>query len=176
MIHVEKLEPPGQFIVVAGAPGSGNRLVRHGIWRWLQASGQRVHVDVWHGAEPWPRPEDVIAIVIPVRNPAIQQRSAPGKGCEIPPSKLFPNVARLVLESGAPVLPLSYEGLVQDPEGVGRHLCAWLGLRWDGWGATIRDGNARYLRRGCPECGGSHSLDPRAVGNVIDCGYREAPC
>ena len=132
------------MILIAGLPSSGNHVVRDHIKRGVESLGTSESVQIWHGDNESPnitRPAgERLVFVVPVRSEAtrlvsVQKRSDHGR------LRVFPfdadlmrrNVWMLAVKHGARLYNLSYEGLVQDPDGVGRNVFEWLALPWVPW-------------------------------------------
>jgi len=114
---------------------------------------------VWHGSEPAPVFETGnTRFIIPVRNPRVRVLSMKKINLEPgawPEAACRKGVFNAVVALDAPVKLVSYEAFVQDPEGVGKELIAWLGHPWMPFPTTnpgaskdlhgpIYDGNAKY--------------------------------
>lgn len=134
------------MIVVAGLPGSGNRLVRS----LLQAAG--AEVVIFHGRSgDLPQGALPAAVVLTARNPWIRAQSMHTRGDA--PSWDFSrdehylrNILAFVVVHGLPVRIIPYEAIIQDPGGVRCDLLGWLSLPTNTpWPSTITDGNAKHL-------------------------------
>ena len=151
------------MIIISGLPSSGNRLVQALIKRG--AGGEKVIL--WHGdnVSPWRKaPPERAVIVIPVRSEwhrreSLRKRYARGDG-RIPEDvqRMRLNVAAFISRWNPLVLQVPYEGLVQDPDVVGRQLFEDLGFEWtpwpsssakagaDPWDGPVFDANAAHRR------------------------------
>lgn len=56
-------------------------------------------------------------------------------------TELLPRILGLVGRLGVPTLPVPYEALLLDPEGVGGWVAGWLGVEYRGWPERVYDGN-----------------------------------
>ena len=134
--------------LVSGLPNSGNRLLVARIKTAVRRTGCDMGVRLYHGDhELLRRPAgdyDRVFVVVPVRNPRCRLLSMRRDGkdpARFPEAELRARVCRLVVE-GARMHLLSYEAMVQDPEGVGAELFAFLGL--DPVPLGTFDANAKY--------------------------------
>jgi hypothetical protein len=104
---------------------------------------------VWHGSERAPifEPGNT-RFIIPIRNPRVRLLSM--KKANLAP-EAWPEAAcrkgvfNAIVALDAPVKLVSYEGFVQDPEGVGKELIAWLGHPWTPFPTTVPGMGTDYL-------------------------------
>jgi len=139
------------MILIAGLPSSGNHIVYIHVLRGVAAKYganavdgvNREGVQIWHGDNESPnvkRPEwdTRLMVVIPVRSESVrklsvEKRTQGRRKLPTDRDKMRYNVVMLAAKHGARVHCVSYEGLVADPEGVGRDLFEWLELPWVPW-------------------------------------------
>jgi len=153
------------MILICGLPSSGNRLVQTHVNRGTIAKaggeeGSEV-VEIWHGMNEYPRAvrliqngqeRDRIMLVVPVRDETMRQASVAkreateGKGNPLDVQLCRRNTLKLMVEMDLPIHLLPYEGLVANPDKLGRHLFEWLGLPWVPWPTHASDDPAQpYL-------------------------------
>jgi hypothetical protein len=141
--------------VVCGLPDSGNRLVQKIVEK---AGGQ---AKVWHGQQPWRLQEEYppTHIIVPVRaywQLAFEANYGPDYSAK------FPHVAtsattlgdmRTMFETGRraqiakwelPTYEVSYERLVDDPDGEIEALCEWLNVDVPRELPEVFNANAKY--------------------------------
>lgn len=131
------------MILVAGLPSSGNRLVKEHIVRGVRTVDTKEVVQIWHGDNRMPnltRPDgERLRMVVPVRDEAARGASVQKRirehGGHFPTEvqTMRKRVLGLVVSHDIPVYFVSYEGLIANPEGLGKDLFAWLGLPWVPW-------------------------------------------
>jgi hypothetical protein len=152
------------MILICGLPSSGNHIVYIHVRRGVEAKYgpqcpegvTRESVQIWHGDNVSPnikRPEwdTRLMFVCPVRSESmrlrsVEKRTAPPRRKQLPMDreKMRHNVIMLAAQHGARVYNVSYEGLVEDPEGVGRDLFEWLELPWVPWPTERPEGRAPH--------------------------------
>lgn len=103
----------------------------------------------------------------PVTRKASNAHKVHHKGANFPDTvhTMRTAVFTLALAHEAPVYLLSYEGLVQDPEAVGRDLFEWLSLPWVAWPVEAY-ANPETPERGRLFDGNRKWLDARSGGST----------
>ena len=130
------------MILVSGLPSSGNHLLLTHIERGVLAKGEPEAVQIWHGDNKRPNLNrekgERLVMVVPVRDESMRAASVEKR---IKHGGHFPtdvytcrrHTMSLVVAEGIPVYFVSYEGLLQNPDGLGQHLFEWLELPWVPW-------------------------------------------
>ena len=148
------------MILVCGLPGSGNQFVCQQIVRGIQryrdghGGGKNwtaEYCTIWHGPKPNAQAlaaEEQVRLVMPVRNEHCRLESVGRRAIcmdDFPPEECRMAVCKLVVETGAQLLIVSYEALVADPKQEGKRVTDFLGLPAIDW--PVHDANHKYLGR-----------------------------
>jgi len=135
-------------VIVSGLPHSGNRL----IIRMLKEHGARVTLLHFGGENRDWAADPNRRVIIPIRAEREQQLSFERSFEQEPNGVPRDYGAQCALHydtlrmfAGVPILSVSYEALVRDPQAVGRGIVEFCSLEWAGWPEPIYDGNAEWV-------------------------------
>lgn len=139
-------------VLLVGLPRSGNRL----IGRLLKYHGVNF-LGVRHFGSGYPSPPEVDLAILPVRDPEINWKAmkVAQRGLSLSnrdriqtPQDLHYKHFAATLQNlhCVPILPISYEALVDDPELVGKAIVESCGAEWKGWPEAVTDGNSKYKK------------------------------